>query len=243
MEANLKDYPAATLQVLHAVASEPREKDIDCIYFHSDTIYRHNVMKVPYTTYDCRQDSDTINPHTSRRDFMCLPAHPSNVDGSSELEAPGYVYGRVLGIFHANVMYRGSGALDYRRRRFDFVWARRFTPLSPGNGWSSHRLDRVKLAPITQDGSWDFVDPANILRAAHIIPRFSLGPLHEAKVPLKGSKKGKKAQVGIDAEGEKRGGDERGRPIFSKCAQDEHDWKEYYINRCAPSQHQSPLDT
>ncbi|KAJ3549152.1 hypothetical protein NMY22_g988 [Coprinellus aureogranulatus] len=236
VEANPGGYPDSALATLRATASsEPSESDLNSIYFHSDTIYRHNVMKIPYTTYDCRQDSDTINPRTSRRDFMCLPAPDPHVN-EPELDTLNYVYGRVLGIFHANVVYGGTGALDYRRRRFDFLWARWFIPLSNvalDDLWLSLRLERVGLAPISQSDAWDFVDPANVLRAVHIIPRFSLGQLHEeVPLPAEGnrSRKGKGMQKDPDVESG-QGSKRRKKHNFSRCAQDEHDWKEYYVNR------------
>ncbi|KAJ3536274.1 hypothetical protein NMY22_g6101 [Coprinellus aureogranulatus] len=179
------------------------EREADNIYFHSETIYRHNILQLWYTTYDCRQDRDTLNPSTTRRDFMCIRANDTVPDSTQ------YVYGRLLGIFHANVLYLGPGAMDYRRRRFDFLWVRWFEPTpSPQTTASPAKrtMDRLKFIPLAQAHSWGFVDPSHVLRAAHIIPRFALGPLY---------------------------GPEDGKRIFSKCARESQDWKEYYINRFA----------
>lgn len=230
MSGHADDYPETCLPILKAaLASEPSEHDLSNIYFQSDTIYRHNILQIPYTTYDCRQDVDTINPHTSRRDIMCLAATPSTSGPGSEREpspgpssssrvvesegelSPGpladYVYGRVLGIFHGNIMYRGSGSLDYRRRRFDFLWVRRYSvvPTDPDgeNSWSSKRLDCVTIDPVVEAASCDFLNPSDVLRGAHIIPRFSLGARYHSEE----------------------------NQIFSKAAQDHLDWAEYYINR------------
>ncbi|KAJ3531358.1 hypothetical protein NMY22_g8186 [Coprinellus aureogranulatus] len=57
----------------------------------------------------------------------------------------------------------------------------------------------------------DFLDPVDVLRAAHIIPRFAAGLVHD---PLN-----KEDQPKARA--------------FSKCAQDRSDWKEYFVNRFA----------
>lgn len=128
---------------------------------------------------------------------MCLPAQ--EMGGNND-----YVYGRVMGLFHANIVYGGSGSLDYRKRRFDFLWIRWFTEISSGGEiWSSKQMQRVKLAPLTDPSSWGFVDPSCLVRCAHIIPRFSLGL---------------------------RYGENVAKRIFSKAAQDEHDWNEYYVN-------------
>ena len=235
---NPGSYPDGCSEVLASLPSEPSERDINSIYFHSDTMYRHNVLQVQYTTYDCRLDFDTINPNTSHKDFMCLPAQemlsqptseppPGNqpslegrpggqslpfqepssrsTSGSQPRGSSQYIYGRVLGIFHANVVYGGSGSLDYRRRQFDFLWVRWYTPLPNEEGGSSRRLGRLKLAPMLESDSWGFLDPSDILQGAHIIPRFVKGKAHE-KVGSQGR-------------------------IFSKSAQEELDWEEYYINR------------
>ena len=188
VEANPECYPAACLPMLEASSSsEPTERDLDAIYFHSDTIYRHNILQVLYTTYDCLQDVNTINPKTLRRDIMCLAAREVPEEGApnSETTPVGYVYGRILGIFHANIVYGGSGALDYRRRRFDFLWVRRYTtPLTSRDErdpWISKRLDRLKLVSMLDRSSYDFLDPSEVLRGAHIIPRFSMGPLYDGE--------------------------------------------------------------
>ncbi|TEB18673.1 hypothetical protein FA13DRAFT_1719668 [Coprinellus micaceus] len=206
-------YPDDSLERLTAIASSPSNGDMDRIYFHSEAMYRHNIFQIPYVTYDGRQDIDTINLNTSRRDFMCLADNPPASDDppsginppASPPTTPQYLYGRVLGVFHTNVMYHGTGALDLQRRRFDFLWVRWFhtIPDSTADPWASKRLERVTLAPIVERDSWGFLDPSQVLRGVHIIPRFALGPLHD-----EGSDK-----------------------IFSKAAQDHLDWSQYYVNR------------
>ncbi|KAJ3542953.1 hypothetical protein NMY22_g3318 [Coprinellus aureogranulatus] len=188
--------------------SEASEADADNIYFHSETIYRHNVLQVQYTTYDCRLGCDTMNPSTSRRDFMCLTSRdgPSS-DTATDGEGNDFVYGRLLGIFHANILYMGPGALDFRRRRFDFLWVRWYGQVpsqQPSLVTQRQELDRVKLIPITNADSWGFIDPSQILRAAHILPRFSLGQVYP---------------------------DKKDKRILSKCAREREDWAEYYVNR------------
>ncbi|KAJ3512823.1 hypothetical protein NMY22_g15219 [Coprinellus aureogranulatus] len=181
-----------------------RQDADNTIYFHSEKIYRHNILQILYTTYDCRQDCDTLNPSTSRRDFMSVAMPADNPEAT---ESTDYVYGRLLGIFHANVLYMGPGAFDYRRRRFDFLWVRWYEPVTSTRTSAAQptkELDRVRFIPLTKTDSWGFIDPSHVLRAAHILPRFALGQLHRDAVP--------------------------GR-IFSKCAREREDWKEYCINR------------
>lgn len=109
--------------------------------------------------------------------------------------------------------------LDYSKRRFDFLWVRWFKPLSSTNSWSAKRLDRITLEPVADTNLCGFIDPADVLRAAHIIPRFSQGTVMDEwekqqslMSPLKSTPK----------------------KLHSKIAQDHKDWMEYYVNRCVP---------
>lgn len=128
-----------------------------------------------------------------------------------------YIYGRILGIFHVNVIYAGPGRLDYSKRRFDFVWIRWFGSLSAAQPWSSKRLDRVALKSLADGAACGFVDPADIVRAAHIIPRFSLGTVVDEWKRVEALKAKSKRPPPTR--------------IFSKLAHDEKDWREYYVNR------------
>ncbi|KAJ3536383.1 hypothetical protein NMY22_g6054 [Coprinellus aureogranulatus] len=181
--------------------------DVDRIYFHSDRIYWHNILHINYTSYDVRRETDIINPRTSRKDIMCLKL-PAVVEDTRRAE-PGhqetlhrFVHGRILGIYHANVVYRGRGAVDLRRRRFDFLWVRWFDYLTDGP--VLNMLDRMSLKPLSNPAALGFLDPADVLRASHIIPRYISGKLSDIA-------------------------GQEGR-IWSKVARDKDDWREYYVN-------------
>ena len=78
-----------------------------------ERVYKHNIMRINYTRYDVHRDEDVIHVGTSRHcNIMML--NPTYTPGSS---VPGnnhpFCYTRVLGIFHANVMYIGRGNTDY----------------------------------------------------------------------------------------------------------------------------------
>ncbi|KIM77688.1 hypothetical protein PILCRDRAFT_90994 [Piloderma croceum F 1598] len=92
--------------------------------------------------------------------------------------------------------------VDYQPRRMDFVWVRWYqnTGVVP-NGWRDDKLDCIKFPSINQDDSFGFVDPADVLRGCHIIPRFSGGKVH------------------ADGKG------------LSRLAGDAKDWTRYYVNR------------
>jgi len=120
-----------------------------------------------------------------------------------------YQYARVLGIYHANIIYSGEGRhgkRDCRTQRMEFLWVRWFeitgNDMAAQHGWQQGCLDTLKFHRITDKEAFGFVDPGDILRACHIIPRFFLGKAH---------------------------GDEA-KPR-SECAQDHKDWRAYCANR------------
>lgn len=123
----------------------------------------------------------------------------SDLDGSQHP----FCYARVLGIFHANVMYTGPGSRDYQSRRVEFLWVRWFEVSEDRpSGWQHSALDTASFVPMAEEDAFGFVDPADVLRACHLPPSFADGMSHPD---------------GIAA---------------SSCARDSGDWKRYYINRC-----------
>lgn len=200
--ANL-EWAIPTLEKLvNSVGSDSdTEAQADRVLIPTNRLYQHEILHVNYTTYDMRREQDILNPNTTRRDFMCLREDPETSEGSSHGHR--YVYGRILGIYHVNVVYLGEGSLDRRERRFDLLLVRWFTEIrSEQNTWEAYELDRLRFQPFDSPGAIDFLDPAALLRAAHIVPRFS-----------------SKRVAGVDFE-----------PI-SKLAKDGDDWNEYYVNR------------
>lgn len=178
---------------------EPPEPipEVDLIFFKDDRLYRHNIMRINYTTYDVRRKQDDINPRTSHRDIMVL------ANGDDEADHP-YLYARVIGIFHANIVYTArSPKVDYRPRRMEFLWVRwyEFDPKVVEGGWRSSTLDRLRFPPMADESSFDFLDPADVVRGCHVVPAFRYG---------------------------KRYADEKG---ISLCAMDSKDWRSYHLNR------------
>jgi hypothetical protein len=142
-----------------------------------------------------RQDQDIINPSSDRRDVMFLRAPSANDQGGNQH----FAYGRVLGIFHVNAMLANSG--QHHWERFDFLWIRWFKTLDPESPWTLKRLDVLTFPPVGDANSLSFADPADVLRACHIIPRFMRGP---STPPRSGQ---------------------------SVCAQTSNDWRQYLANR------------
>jgi hypothetical protein len=171
--------------------------DPGAVLFRHDRIYRHNLLRVNYTTYDVRRSQDVMNASTSHHNIMVLAD-----DDDNSASAHPFKYARILGIYHVNALYVGHRMIDYQPRRMDFVWVRWYqnTGVVP-NGWRDDKLDCIKFPSINQDDSFGFVDPADVLRGCHIIPRFSGGKVH------------------ADGKG------------LSHLAGDAEDWTRYYVNR------------
>lgn len=152
-----------------------------------------------------RRDQDVLNPGNSHCNFMAL-AHP---DSSEAADRHPFVYGRILSIFHVNVVYNGPGMIDYNPRRFNVLWVRWYDLDNPPLGKSkaikakvSSRLDRLVLPPLAEEPAIGFLDPGAVLRGCHIIPAFAEG---------------------------KRSSDSE--ELLSKCAREDTDWVAYYVSR------------
>ncbi|KAF7969982.1 hypothetical protein HWV62_25400, partial [Athelia sp. TMB] len=166
------------------------------VYFRGDMLYRHSILRVNYTTYDIRRKHDTINPGTSHCDIMLLSDREDRDDHP-------YLYARVLGIFHTNAVYMGPGCTDFNPRRMEFLWVRWYelVPKAAEGGWVSSTLDRLRFPPIERASSFGFLDPADVMRACHVMPHFRHGLRH------------------ADGKG------------LSPCAHDSKDWSGYLLNR------------
>jgi hypothetical protein len=177
----------------------------DFVFFKNDSIYHHKLLRFHYTTYDVRRGTDIVNAGTSRHNVMLLA--DDNADGlTGSSNSHPFLYARVLGAYHANVLYTGPGMQNHEAQRFDFLWVRWYELVNPASsGWSSSKLDAVHFPPMHQANSFGFVDPKDILRGCHIIPAFAKGKRHTNGVGV------------------------------SRCAKDHHDYRLYYIGRCVRS--------
>jgi hypothetical protein len=153
-------------------SGEGGSQESDKLFFKKECMYQHNIMRINYTTYDARRAQDIVNPNTDHRDIMMLSSKDVH---SWDHE---FCYARVLGIYHINVIYLESDKLDYRSHRMEFLWVQWFKlahELSSRASWVKRQLDVLELVPTRDPDAFGFVDPANVLRGCHIIPRFSGG--------------------------------------------------------------------
>jgi hypothetical protein len=192
----LKEHLLSRINTSKGTPGVGDEQDINTIIFKDDRMYRHNIARFNYTTYDVRRAQDVINPGTSHCNIMVLRS-----DNDMGRQGHRYNYGKVLGVYHVNVIFIGHGMVDYTPMRMDFLWIRWYEPVDEVSAWDTSTLDRVNFPPLTNEHSFDFLDPADVLRGCHIIPRFARGQRH------------------TDGSG------------VSACAGDKDDWCEYYVNR------------
>lgn len=179
----------------NSIPRDAEDVDPDSLLFKHDRIYQHKFIRINYTTYDVRRSQDTVNASTSHHNIMVL------ADSNSTLDEE-FMYARVLGIYHANIIYVGAGSLDYQPRRMEFLWVRWYRKIeSRRTGWDARKLDRVQFLPMSDDEAFGFINPSDVLRSSHLIPRFSRGRQHS------------------DGKG------------LSRCARDSSDWREYYVMR------------
>ncbi|KAJ1309331.1 hypothetical protein OPQ81_004992 [Rhizoctonia solani] len=151
--------------------SSCNEGEMSQIRIYRDIMYRHKTLRINYTSYDVQRQQDLLNPNTPSR-FILLPSNDDSYEGAARHP---FLYAKVLGVYHAEVSYR-----QHAPRRMDFVHVRwlYYDYECPG-GWDIFRLDCVGYKPCCSDednlDSFDFVDPNDIIRTAHLIPDFQTG--------------------------------------------------------------------
>ncbi|KAI0309687.1 hypothetical protein OF83DRAFT_1045415, partial [Amylostereum chailletii] len=87
-------------------------------------IYEHRIMTANFTAYDVRRKHDVLNSGGPRKNIMMLAAEAEPGSGSPNGEPERFLYAQVLGIYHTNALYTGPGMLDWKPRRYEFLWVR-----------------------------------------------------------------------------------------------------------------------
>jgi len=193
--------------LLSGTSGQGADSENKVIFIKNDLMYRHNLMRINYTTYDVRRSQDTINPNTDRQDIMLLSTQAQD---PATTPGPGheYQYARVLGIYHVHAI--GTVQNRYHMRRIEFLWVRFFEVIENPpvqQAWSTAQLDKLKFRSMDAAGAFGFVDPGQVIRGCHLIPKFCSGKSQPPSI-----------------------GGESARPL-SAFARDHEDWKAYYVNR------------
>lgn len=143
------------------------------VFFKQESLYQHKVIRFNFTTYDMRRGTDIVKPGGPRCNVVLLADHK---DGSDLSNPHHFLYARVLGAYHAKVMYFGPVVQGFETRSLDFLWVRWYEVVDPGcSGWNNSTLDAVRFPSMHEDNSFGFVDPNDVLRGCHIIPAFAKG--------------------------------------------------------------------
>ncbi|TEB36972.1 hypothetical protein FA13DRAFT_1787257 [Coprinellus micaceus] len=178
-------------RILSRLGCDSAEEIAKCdwmnVALQDSRLFSHKLMQIGYTTYDVRRAQDVIHIDTPQCNVMLL--NPTKPRG----KAHPYLYGRVIGIFHAMVSYIGqlpNGSICYTPHRFEFCWAHWYDFNKANDKFG---LERVSPYPLKSPKALDFFDPVDILRAVHLIPQFSLKPM-DTDLPAK-SKWGSKQQL------------------------------------------------
>ncbi|GBE78097.1 hypothetical protein SCP_0109790 [Sparassis crispa] len=149
----------------HQFAQEDRNR----LLIQNHRIFAHQVLRINYTSYDVRRCQDSINPR-NHADIMTLaPEH-----GHSDDTHP-FAYGRVLGIFHADIVHNipGSGPV---LQCLEFLWVHWFRRDRHWKaGFGRKRLHRVEFVPTAEPNASGFLDPDEVIRGVHLIPAFAHG--------------------------------------------------------------------
>jgi hypothetical protein len=144
------------------------------VLFKNDCMYSHKIMRINYTTYNIRRSQDVVHPGTAHCNIMVLSSEDSEEQNDNSGVTPDFLYGEVLGIYHVNVIYRGPGMQDYRPRRIEFLWVRWYEPVeSAPLTWNKFKLERLRFPSITEEGALSFIDPSDVVRTCHIVPRLA----------------------------------------------------------------------
>jgi len=171
------------------------ETSCDFVFFKNDCLYHHKLLRFNFTTYDVRRGTDIVRPGSN---IMLL----TDLVDSSGPPSHNFLYARVLGAYHANIIYTGPGVHNYKACHFEFLWVWWYDVVDPeSSGWRNHALDSVHFPPLHDGDSFGFVDPINALWGCHLLPAFS---------------KGKRNKAGVDV---------------LRCAQNSKDYELYYVGR------------
>jgi hypothetical protein len=110
--------------------------DPNTIIIKDDRLYHHNIARFNYTTYDVRRVQDIINPRTSHCNIMVL--RPNNDVGP---QGHKFSHGKVLGIYHINMIVIGVIMVDYTPLWMEFLWIHWYEHMQQLSSWDNSTLD------------------------------------------------------------------------------------------------------
>lgn len=143
------------------------DEDRASVAIVGNCIYKHKLLRINYTTYDLQRAQDSLNART----------HANAITLSLDDQHP-YWYCRILGIYHVVVIHPSHSqplTIDFLHIR----WYALYKHKGNGPGWRNRRLYKLGFVPHIVDEdlgmsrAFGFLDPARIIRGAHLIPGFA----------------------------------------------------------------------
>ncbi|KAJ3002471.1 hypothetical protein NUW54_g5831 [Trametes sanguinea] len=174
------------------------DEQLRVFLFEHDRLYRHQIMRVNYTTYDVRRGQDIIHVGTDHCHVMVHANEDGDADGPAQGASSSTAREPVL-FWIAPTNPEG----------FDFLL------VDPGglggdpeweSGWIAKRLERIGFVPQSDEGAFDFLDPADVIRGCHLIPAFAEGRTRSLLGPSMLAR-------------------------HASEPQDDSDWERFYVNR------------
>lgn len=136
------------------------------IFIQNDTLYKHPILTIDYTSYDLKREQDIIHLGYGREGIM---VYTPTLGGNEP-----WSYANILAIYHIIV----RTASNPEPKRLTVIWVRWMEcSASSLSGPNSRNFTRVSFVPWSGiPGSMsDFVDPSHIVRGCHLLPAFALG--------------------------------------------------------------------
>lgn len=109
---------------------------------------------------------------------MTLTEDHDTITGTLQSGHP-FAYARILSIFHTDVTYKQLGVAA-TSHCMEFLLVRHYRrDVTYKAGFHFRRLHRIGFVPDTDPDAFGFVDPDDVIRAAHLIPAFAHGQTDE----------------------------------------------------------------
>ncbi|KAJ8078120.1 hypothetical protein PM082_000326 [Marasmius tenuissimus] len=151
-------------RILETSPESVNDNELHRVNFVGDRFYRHRKMQLHYTTYDMRRKRETIS-FRRRPHIMMLNKDPNS--------SHPYLYARIIGIYHVNVMYLHKDASKRFIKRMDALYVRWFElDKSHEWDWRAKRLPCLSFLPGDDAHAFGFIDPLDVIRSSHLIPAF-----------------------------------------------------------------------
>ncbi|EMD39734.1 hypothetical protein CERSUDRAFT_40464, partial [Gelatoporia subvermispora B] len=137
--------------------------------FVKNRLYQHKKLLINYTSYNMRHNRDSINSRT-HSDVMLLSYEDESKNGHL------YWYTRVAGIFHVDLCHQIEPDKWSDEQHMDvlLVWWYGRNLRHPG-GFIKKCLLCMRFLDASDPGAFGFLDPALVIREAHVIPAFAFG--------------------------------------------------------------------